>query len=421
MAALEGGEQTVLACEKTVHADVDRKFQLVAKFLRAMKNGTLHHMRFTPDSTGSSASDPQPSEGRMLFQEVLSSSGYPNCSTSLTTKVLLLLEWQMAHWQDSAFWPSHHSKHIKHHLVQSSIQTSLLFALPQLHAPVPSQLRQELPEPVWQTVASFLTDTPLSSSWWEKSRHPVFLMGTRDGRMNMQILAPSDCHTITYFRAEAHHELCLNDLQPDKNWATATSDELRQALESFCDGRPIRPKIPNVSTAMHAVGVSMRLSAGIPLLSVGVVGGDAARGLLSVVGDMLGAADTKESTLGEFYTEFTIWECRAQDSDVDAGPAPLAGEAACPPLDRRSVEAFLSQLVDSSGSLLLLHCSFSALCSEAHAARQLSFLELVLASRAQSRPVAMGPLNVIGYAQYYDLMFEDSVLSPTLREATMSA
>jgi len=419
MAALEGGEHTVLACEKAVHADVDRKLRLVAKFLKAMNNGTLHHMSFAPESTGSSASDPQPSEGRMLCQELLSSSGYPNCSTSLTTKVLLLLEWQIAH---CLHWPGFRIiVHWKHHFVQSSIQTSFLFALPQLQAPIPSQLRQELPEPEWQTVASFLTDTPLSSSWWEKSRHPVFLMGTRDGRMNIQILAPSNCHTIAYFRAEAHDELCLNDLQPDKNWANATSDELRQALESFCDGRPIRPKIPNVSTAMHAVGVYMRLSAGIPLLLVGVEGGDAARGLFSVVGDMLGAADTKESMLGEFYTEFTIWECRAQDSDVDAGPAPLAGEAACPPVDRRSVEAFLSQLIDSSGSLLFLHCSFSALCSEAHFARQLSFLELVLASRAQSRPVAMGPLNVIGYAQYYDLMFEDPLLLPTLREATMSA
>mmetsp|Transcript_25122 Transcript_25122/g.83806 ORF Transcript_25122/g.83806 Transcript_25122/m.83806 type:complete len:296 (+) Transcript_25122:88-975(+) len=234
-------------------------------------------------------------------------------------------------------WHVHHPVFIevKHLAVQLSIETSLLSALPQLHVPLPSELRQNFPKPVWQIVASLLVDAPLFLSWWERACHPVFLMRGSEGSVRgISMLTPSNRHPGTYLGMNLHRELEMNDLSPDNSWGDATSDELRKVLESFCDGRVMKKMVPNASPTMHASRVLMRLSVCVPLLLVGVVDGDAARGLLSVVGDMLGAIATMETTLGEFYIEFTTWEHRAQDSVVDAGIVSCIAEVACPPVDR---------------------------------------------------------------------------------------
>jgi len=188
----------------------------------------------------------------------------------------------------------------KHQVAPLVIGTARTFAVPQLHAPHPLLLAKEwqrdgdsgiLPSRLWIHVATFLAPL-VGRRWWENASHPlvIILLDEHKNGVGIALLQPPGIDSGLFITPTLMNSLLLFGMYPPQNWEAANLKALRKLLGSVAGlphGSLQEHEKLQISDAVHAAGLYLRLQSKVPVILVGDLDAHADIALCKLASSML--------------------------------------------------------------------------------------------------------------------------------------
>lgn len=176
-------------------------------------------------------------------------------------------------------------------MTRSFVENARLFASPQLPPPPPlliarhwgKQGAANIPAHLWQKVASFLSAR--ETSWWTQATHPMIYMRKCGG---IQWVTPPGCVLREHAPRDFLNSLMmLHGVKVNKCWKQASFEEIKELLGSLCGAQVEWHQSLGIEKAIQAIGVFLRLAAGVPVLLAGDVSAGADVELCKLIGEIM--------------------------------------------------------------------------------------------------------------------------------------